>query len=152
MLLLLSSRSLCLNSFIIYVYSLLQGIYKIIVQFHKLIKNVYLTLHGHNIRRRLSVCSMFRCPDLWLQFSVSFVHSYIVLVWCAFFKPCMKLRLNCNHRSGHLKTEHTGSLLLLQRHLGNRSCGSALSKTSELLAVYEKLGQFPLLTVYIVPV
>jgi hypothetical protein len=26
-------------------------------------------------RRRLSVCSVFRCPDLWLQCSVSFVHG-----------------------------------------------------------------------------
>jgi len=28
--------------------------------------------------------------------------------------------LHCNHRSGHLKTEHTESLFLLRRHLGNR--------------------------------
>ena len=27
--------------------------------------------------------------------------------------------LHCNHRSGHLKTEHTESLFLLWRHLGN---------------------------------
>jgi hypothetical protein len=26
-------------------------------------------------RRRLSVCSVLRCPDLWLQCSVSFVHG-----------------------------------------------------------------------------
>ena len=53
------------------------------------------------------------CADLWLQCSVSFVH--------------------CNHRSGHLKTEHTESLFLLRRHLGNwprskherRTAGSA---------------------------
>jgi hypothetical protein len=31
----------------------------------------------------------------------------IILVWCVFFKPCMKLTLHCNHRSGHLKMEHT---------------------------------------------
>jgi len=50
-------------------------------------------------RKRLSVCSVLRCPNLWLQCSVSFLH--------------------CNHRSGHLKTEHTESLYLLRRHLGN---------------------------------
>ena len=50
-------------------------------------------------RKRLSVCSVLRCPDLWLQGSVSFVH--------------------CNHRSGHLKTEHTENLFLLRRHFGN---------------------------------
>ena len=36
-----------------------------------------------------------------------------------FSKPCTKLTLHCNHRSGHLKTEHTESLFLLRRHLGN---------------------------------
>jgi hypothetical protein len=50
-----------------------------------------------------------------------------------FFKPCTKLTLHCNHRSAYLKTEHTESLLLLRRHLGNwprnehekRTAGSA---------------------------
>jgi hypothetical protein len=44
--------------------------------------------------RRLSVCSVLRCPDLWLQCSVSFVqglinthHTRIM----SFFKPCTKL-------------------------------------------------------------
>ena len=50
-------------------------------------------------RKRFSVCSVLRCPDLWLQ--------------------CTKLALHCNHRSGHLKTEHTESLFLLRCHLGN---------------------------------
>ena len=50
-------------------------------------------------RKRRSVCSVLRCPDLWLQCSVSFVH--------------------CNHRSGHLKTENTENLFLLRRHLVN---------------------------------
>ena len=49
-------------------------------------------------RKRLSVCSVLRC---------------------VFSKPCTKLMLHCNHRSGHLKTEHTESLFLLRRHLGN---------------------------------
>ena len=52
-------------------------------------------------RKRLSVCPVLRCPDLWLQ--------------------CTKLTLHCNHRSGHLKTEHTDSFFLLRRHLGNWS-------------------------------
>jgi len=29
----------------------------------------------HRSRKRLSVCSVFRCPDLWLQCSVNFVHG-----------------------------------------------------------------------------
>ena len=67
-------------------------------------------------RERLSVCSFFKCPDLWLQRSVSFVH--------------------CNHRSGHLKTEHTESLSLLWRHLGNWPRGPAVSMRSELLVAH----------------
>jgi len=62
-------------------------------------------------RKRLSVCSVLRCPGLWLQCSVMFVH--------------------CNHRSGHLKTEHTESLYLLRRHLGNWPHGPAVSMRSE---------------------
>jgi hypothetical protein len=63
-----------------------------------------------------------------------------------------KLTLHRNHRSGHLKTEHTESLLLLRRHLGNWPRGPAVSMRSELLVAREKLGQFPLLTVRVVPV
>ena len=39
----------------------------------------------------------------------------------------------CNHRSGHLKTEHTESLFLLRRHLGNWPRSPAVS-TSERTA------------------
>jgi hypothetical protein len=38
----------------------------------------------------------------------------LILVWCITFKPCTKLTLHCNHKSGHFKTEHTESLLALR--------------------------------------
>jgi len=44
-----------------------------------------------------------------------------------------------------------GGCLLLQ-HLGNWPRGPAVSMRSELLVAHEKLGQLPLLTVYVVPV
>jgi len=44
-----------------------------------------------------------------------------------------------------------GGCLLLRRHLGNRPRGPAVSMRSELLEAREKLGQLPLLTVYVVP-
>jgi len=69
-----------------------------------------------------------------------------------FSKPCTKFTLHCNHRSGHLKTEHTKSFFLLRRHLRNWPRGPAVSMRSELLVAHEKLGQLPLLTVYAVPV
>jgi len=72
--------------------------------------------------------------------------------WCVFSKPCKKLTLHCNHRSGHLKTEHTESLFLLRRHLGNWPHGPAVSMRNALLVAHEKLGQLLLLTVYVVPV
>ena len=85
----------------------IQGVYKWMVRFQKLTRNLFLALHGHNVtpsaaatvqvshalpavrlscllrgqfprwrrsRKRLSVSSVLRCPDLWLQCSVSFVH------------------------------------------------------------------------------
>jgi hypothetical protein len=67
-------------------------------------------------------------------------------------KPCTKLMLHCNHRSGHLKTEHTESLFLLRRHLVNWPRGPAVSMRNELLIAHEKLGQLPLQTVYVLPV
>jgi hypothetical protein len=70
--------------------------------------------------------------------------SYVIPVWCVFSKPCTKLALNCNHRSGHLKTEHTESLFLLWRHLGNWAGGPAVSMKSELLVTHAKLGQLRL--------
>ena len=58
--------------------------------------------------------------------------------------------LHYNHRSGHLKTEHTESIFLLRHHLENWSRGPAVSMRNELLVAHEKLGQLPLLTVYVV--
>jgi len=71
---------------------------------------------------------------------------------CVFSKACTKLTLHCNHRSGYIKTEHTESLFLLRRHIGNWPGGPAVSMRSELLVAHEKLGQLPLLTVYVMPV
>ena len=50
------------------------------------------------------------------------------------------------HTSGHLKSEHTESLFLLRRHLGNWPRGPAVSMRGELLVAHEKLGQLLLLT------
>ena len=106
------------------------------VRFQKLTRNLFLTLHGYNVHRQQQQLPKFlmryqKCACR-LQYSVSFVH--------------------CNHRSGHLKTEHTESLSLLRRHLGNWPRGPAVSMRSALLVAHEKLGQLLLLTVYVVPV
>jgi hypothetical protein len=54
--------------------------------------------------------------------------------------------------NGVAKGEHTERLLLLRRHLGSWLCGPAVSMRSELLLAHEKLGQLPLLIVYVVSV
>jgi hypothetical protein len=54
-------------------------------------------------------------------------------------KLCTKLTLHCNHRSGHLKMEHTGSLLLLRRHLGNWPCGPLAFTSTLILALLDRL-------------
>jgi hypothetical protein len=48
--------------------------------------------------------------------------------------------------------EHTESLFLLWRNLGNWPRSPSVSMRSQLLVVHEKLGQLSLLTVYVVPV
>jgi len=50
--------------------------------------------------------------------------------WCVFSKPRTKLRLHCNHRSGHLKMEHTESLFLLRHHLGDWPRGKHEKQTA----------------------
>ena len=52
---------------------------------------------------------------------------------CTLSEPC---KLHCNYRSGYLKTEHTESLFLLRRHLGNWPRGPAGSMRSELLVAH----------------
>jgi len=165
----------------------IQGIHKRMVRFQKLTRNLFLTLHGHNVHRQQRLLSKFlmryqqfashaycgaKGPDSQiasqqektfcvLRFELS--RSVITVqrefrarfrkdAWCVFSKPYTKLTPHCNHRSGHLKTEHTESLFLLRRHFGIWTFGPAVSMRSELLVAHEKLGQLPLLTVYVVPV
>jgi len=126
-----------------YVY--IQGIHKRMVRFQKLTRNSFLTLHGQNLHRQQRQLSKFLMR--YQQFAS---HAYCGAtgpVSKPFSKPCTKLTLHCNHRSGNLKPEHTESFFLLLRHLRNWPRGPAVSMRSELLVAHEKLGQLPLLTV-----
>jgi hypothetical protein len=111
----------------------IQGKHKRMGQFQKLTQNLFLTLHGRNLHLQQCNCPSFSCAT-------------------SSSKPCMKLTPHCNHISGHFKMEHTESLFLLRRHLGNWPRGPVESIRSELLVAHEKLGQLPLLTVCVVPV
>jgi len=87
-----------------------------------------------------------------LRFEVSKSVITVQREFRARFRKDAPYTLHCNHRSGHLKTEHTESLFLLRRHLAYWPRGPAVSMTSELLVAHEKLGQLLLLTVYVVSV
>jgi len=146
------------------------------VRFQKLTRNLFLTLHGHNVHSQQR-----QLPKFLMRYQQFASHSYC---WAA--GPVSKMAsqqektfcvlrfevsrsvitvqrefrarfrkdapARCNHRSGHLKTEHTESFFLLRRHLGNWPRGSAVSMRSELLVAHEKLGQLLLLTMYVVSV
>ena len=115
----------------------IQGIHKKMVRFQKLIRNLFLNLHGHNVHRqqrklskflmryqqfashaycgasgqfprwrrskkRLSVCSVLRCPDLWLQREEENIRNmngnpvgYYLIVW---FAATWIRRLKCHPR------------------------------------------------------
>ena len=164
----------------------IQGTDRRIVRFPKLTRNLFLTLHAHNVHRQQRQLSKFLmryqqfashayCGAAGpifkkvsqqekafcvLRFEVSrtviIVQQYSCSTRFGKDAPCMvrllQTVLHCNHRSGHLKTDHTESLFTLRRHLGNWPRGPAVSMRSELLVTHEKLGQLPLLTVYAVPV
>jgi len=137
------------------------------LRIQKLTRNLFLILHGHNVHRLQRQLSKFIMR--YQQFAshaycgtagpVSKMASHQEKAFCVlrfevsrsyrsvFFKPCTKLTLHCNHKSGHLKTEHTETFFLLRRHFGNWPRSPALSMRSELLVAHDKLGQLPLLTV-----
>ena len=109
---------------------------------------------GASFQDGVAVGKGFRCAPFWgvqicdysaawisctaykrrAMYGASFINRARNSRWCVFSKPCCtELTLACNHRYGHLKTEHTESLYLLRRHLGNwprskhekRTAGSA---------------------------
>ena len=98
-------------------------------------------LRWRRSRKKLSVCSVLRCPDLWLQCSVNFVHGLEKThhAWCVFSKPCNVITdLDTSKRSTQKAFSCCDAIL---------ENGPAVSMRSELLIAHEKLGQLPLLTV-----
>jgi hypothetical protein len=119
------------------------------VQFHKLTRNLFLTLQGNNAhcqQRKLSKFLMRYQQFASLAYCgaagpVSKMASQQEKAFCVLrfevsrsaitvqradsasaissSKLCTKLTLHCNHRCGHLKTEYTERFFLLRRHLGN---------------------------------
>jgi hypothetical protein len=98
------------------------------VQFQKLTRNLFLAFHGHNVHRQQQQLSKFL-----LHYQQLASHAYCGATGPVFkmalqqekagtagseyitssSKLCTKLTLHCNHRSEHLRMEHTESLFLL---------------------------------------
>ena len=154
----------------------IQGIQKRMVRFQKLTRNLFLTLHGHNVRHQQWQLSKFLMR--YQQFAS---HAY-----CGAAGPVSKMASQQEKAFCVLRFEASRSVITVQcsarfrkddRAQNSRctvitdldtskrgtqkvfSCCDAILETgpavcmrSELLVAHEKLGQLPLLTVYIVPV
>ena len=119
-------------------------IHKRMARFQRLTRNLFLALHGHNVVQRQQqqlskflmryqqfashayceaagpvskMASQQEKAFCVLRFEVSISVITVQREFRARFRKDVPGR--CNHRSGHLKTEHTESLSLLRRHLGN---------------------------------
>ena len=91
-------------------------------------------------RKRLSVCSVLRCPDLWLQCGVSFVHGLEKTHHASFLNRARNSRwtvitdLDTSKRSTEKSFPCCDAIL---------KTGPAVSMRSELLVAHEKLGHLP---------
>jgi len=159
----------------IYIYIYIQGIHKRMVRFQKLTRNLFLTLHGHNVHRQQRQLSKFLMR--YQQFAS---HAY-----CGAAGPVSKMASQQEKAFSVLCFEVSRSVITVQRefrarfrkdapcvfskpcmeltlhcnhrfgHLKTEQTESlfllrrpAVSMRSELLVAHEKLGQLSLLTVY----
>jgi hypothetical protein len=136
-------------------------------------------------RKRLSVCSVLRCPGLWLQCSVTVAVHGLEKTHHGSSRPLSKHEkrtagsawetwtvaaadgVRCAHGASFLNRalqlycctvitdldpsirSTQKALFLLRHHLWNWPRCPSVRMRSELLVMHEKLGQFPLLTVYV---
>ena len=119
----------------------IQGIHKRMVQFQKLTRNLFLTLHRHNVHRQQRQLSKFLMR--YQQFAS---HAY-----CGAAGPVSKMASQQEKAFCVLRFEVSRSVITVQREFRAR-----LRKTDHVWCVFSKpctkLGQLPLLTVYVVPV
>jgi len=154
---------------------IIQGIHKRIVRFQKLTRNLFLTLHGHNVHRQQQQLSKFL-----MRYEQFACHAYYGAAG-----PVSKMASQHEKAFCVLRFEVSRSVITVQREFRARfrkdaparctvitdldsskrstqkafSCCDAILETgpvvtmrSELLVACEKLGQLLLLTVYVVPV
>ena len=144
----------------------IQGFYKRMAQFQKLTRNLFLTLNGQNVYRQQRQWSKFRMR--YQQFAS---HAYYGAA-----ESVSKMAPQQEKAFCVLRFEVSRSVITVQRECRARfrkdapcmvhkkvfSCcdtiletgptNPAVSMRSELLVAHERLGQLPLLTVYVLPV
>jgi hypothetical protein len=101
----------------------------------------------------VSVYSVLRCPDLWLQCSVSFVPGLkdVILVWCVLFKQFTKLTLHSHRRSGQLKKGAHRKPSLVATPFWKLVPRPRSKHEKRTAVAHKKYRALPLLTVYVVP-
>jgi len=151
----------------------IQGIHKRMMRFQRLTRNLFLTLHGHNVHRQQRQLSKFLMRH----------QQFASQAYCGAAGPVSKMASQQEKAFCVLCFEVFRSVITVQREFRARfrkdahctvitdldtskrstqkafTCcdailetGPAVSMRSELLVAHEKLGQLPLLTVYVVPV
>jgi hypothetical protein len=113
------------------------------VQFQKLTRKIFLTFRGHNVHLEQRQMSKFLVR--YQQFAS---HAYCGAAGPVFkmasqqekalsatssSKPCTKLTLHCNHRFGHLKTEHAESLTTTYNYSLRNSSEERISDFNNVL-------------------
>jgi hypothetical protein len=102
---------------------------------------------GRRNTRKLPMCSVLRCPDLRLQWSVNLVHG-LKKTHHTLIVPFLN-----RARNSHCSSITDLDTSKRSRQKAYTCCdailetGPAVSMKSELLVAYEKFGQFLLLTV-----
>jgi len=117
------------------------------LRFQKLTRNLFLTLHGHNIHRQQQ--QLFK-----------FLMRYQQFAYCGAAGPVSKMATQQEKAFCVLRFEVSRNVITVQREFRARfrkdatmvPRGSAVSMRSELLVAHEKLEHLLLLTEYVVPV
>ena len=143
-------------------WGIIQGLHKRMVQFQKLTRNLFLTLHEHSVHRQQRQLSKFLMR--YQQFAS---HAYCgasfqdgVAAGKGFLCAPFWVVQICDHSARNARCTVITDLDISKRSTQKAfSCsdailetGPAVSMRSELLVSHEKLGHLPLLTVYVVPV
>jgi len=117
------------------------------VLFQKLTRNLFLTLHGHNAHCQQQQLSKFLMR--YQQFAFHASHGLEKMHDASFLNRAQN---SCCILMTDLDTSEWSTQKAFSCCNAILETGPAVSMRGKLLVAHEKLGQLPLLTVYVVPV